>query len=149
VRRSLAATLSAFALTLPYAAPAVAATKPKAKVKTTRSVSTATFAGPAATADRWGTVRVTIVVQRTTTTTKTTLNGKTTTKTKVASRIADIRSAYEVHTDRSQLIMEQALPLLKQEALTAQSADVQLISHATDTSEAFLQSLQGAVSQLP
>jgi uncharacterized protein with FMN-binding domain len=32
--------------------------------------------------------------------------------------------------------------------MTAQSTNVQMISHATDTSDAFLQSLQAAVSQI-
>jgi uncharacterized protein with FMN-binding domain len=147
VRKAVTATLSAIALTLPYTGLAVAATKPKPKVRTTKSTVTKTYAGPAGSAGRWGTVTVTLTVARTTTVTKTTVGRKTTTKTKVANRITDVSSAYEVHTDRSQFIMEQALPLLKQEVLQAQSADVSLISHATDTSEAFLESLQGAISQ--
>jgi uncharacterized protein with FMN-binding domain len=44
--------------------------------------------------------------------------------------------------------MSQAIPLLRQEVLTAQSANVQMISHASDTSDAFLQSLQAAVSRI-
>jgi uncharacterized protein with FMN-binding domain len=137
MRRAAAATLTAFALTIPYSGAALAATKPKPK--TVKTTATKTYAGPAATADRWGTVQVTLVVKVTTT--------KTGTKKTVTRRITDVRSTYEVHTDRSQFIMEQALPLLKQEVLQAQSANVQLISHATDTSEAFLQSLQGAFAQ--
>jgi uncharacterized protein with FMN-binding domain len=136
VRRALAATLTVVALALPYAGAAAAATKPKPVKK----VTTKSYVGPAGTAGRWGTVQVTIVVKTTTTTTG---KKKTTTQ-----KITDVKSAYEVHTDRSQFIMEQALPLLKQEVLQAQSADVQLISHATDTSEAFLESLQEATSKL-
>jgi uncharacterized protein with FMN-binding domain len=136
LRRAATATLTALALTLPYTGMAVAATKPKPKVKTVKTTATKTYAGPAATAGRWGTVQVTLVVKVTTT--------KTGTKKTVSRKITDVRSTYEVHTDRSQFIMEQALPMLKQEVLQVQSADVQLISHATDTSEAFLESLQGA-----
>src|ERR1051325_2189392 len=110
------------------------------KPKTVTRVATQSYTGPAAEADRWGSVQVTVVVK---TTTRTTGKKKTVTR-----RIADVRSTYAVHTDRSQFIMENTLPLLKQEVLTAQSANVELISHATDTSEAFLQSLQSAVSQL-
>jgi uncharacterized protein with FMN-binding domain len=54
---------------------------------------------------------------------------------------------YPNHTDRSIFINQQALPHLKQEVLQAQSANVQLISGATDTSYAFVQSLQAAILQ--
>ena len=147
MRRLLATALTGSSLALPYADAAVAATV-KPKVKIVKKVTTKTYAGPAAEADRWGTVQVTVVVRQTATTTKTTIGTKTTSKTKVTKRITDVKSTYAVHTDRSEFIMTQALPLLKQEVLTAQSADVQMISHATDTSDAFLQSLQAAVSQI-
>jgi uncharacterized protein with FMN-binding domain len=149
-KNTAAAVLGAAVLALPVAEAAGAATTAtvKPKVKIVKKVTTKTYAGPAAEADRWGTVQVTIVVQQTATTTKTTIGTKTTSKTKVTRKISDVRSAYQVHTDRSEFIMQEALPLLKQETLTAQSANVQMISHATDTSEAFLQSLQAAVSQV-
>ena len=44
-------------------------------------------------------------------------------------------------------INQQAIPYLKQEAIQAQSANVQIISGATFTSQAFQQSLQAALSQ--
>lgn len=44
-------------------------------------------------------------------------------------------------------INKQAMPYLKQEAIKAQDADVNVISGATDTSEAFVQSLTEALSQ--
>lgn len=47
----------------------------------------------------------------------------------------------------SVIINQQAMPYLKQEALQAQSAHVQIISGATFTSQAFQQSLQAALSQ--
>ncbi|HEY5152716.1 MAG TPA: FMN-binding protein [Candidatus Saccharimonadales bacterium] len=43
-------------------------------------------------------------------------------------------------------INSQAMPYLKQEALQAQSANVNIISGATDTSQAFIQSLSSALS---
>ena len=49
----------------------------------------------------------------------------------------DLGGTYSYHSDRSQYIMSQALPLLRQEFLAAQSANVQMISGATDTSQAF------------
>lgn len=44
-------------------------------------------------------------------------------------------------------INQQVMPYLKQEAIKAQSSNVQLISGATFTSQAFQQSLQSALSQ--
>jgi uncharacterized protein with FMN-binding domain len=44
-------------------------------------------------------------------------------------------------------INQQAMPYLQQEAIKAQSANVQIISGATYTSQAFIQSLQNALSQ--
>jgi uncharacterized protein with FMN-binding domain len=44
-------------------------------------------------------------------------------------------------------INNQAMPYLQQEAIQAQSANVQLISGATFTSQAFIQSLSSALSQ--
>jgi uncharacterized protein with FMN-binding domain len=39
------------------------------------------------------------------------------------------------------------MPLLKQEAIQAQSATADIVSHATDSSMAFQQSLASALSQ--
>jgi len=44
-------------------------------------------------------------------------------------------------------INQQAMPYLRQEAIQSQSSNVQLISGATFTSQAFIQSLQTALSQ--
>jgi uncharacterized protein with FMN-binding domain len=44
-------------------------------------------------------------------------------------------------------INQQAIPLLQQEAIQAQSANVNVISGATDTSQAFIQSLSSVLSQ--
>lgn len=44
-------------------------------------------------------------------------------------------------------INQQAMPYLQQEAIQAQSANVQIISGATFTSQAFQQSLQNALAQ--
>jgi uncharacterized protein with FMN-binding domain len=49
---------------------------------------------------------------------------------------------------RSQSIDEQSLPVLEQETLRAQSANVQSVSGASYTSEGFVQSLQNALSKL-
>lgn len=49
--------------------------------------------------------------------------------------------------ERSVMISEQAAPLLQQEVISAQSADVDTISGATFTSDGYLQSLQAALDQ--
>jgi uncharacterized protein with FMN-binding domain len=49
---------------------------------------------------------------------------------------------------RSQYIDQQALPLLIQQALAAQSASIQGVSGASYTTQGFDQSLQGALKQL-
>jgi uncharacterized protein with FMN-binding domain len=48
---------------------------------------------------------------------------------------------------RSAEISQEAEPLLRQEALQAQSAQIDLVSGATYTSEAYVVSLQGALDQ--
>jgi uncharacterized protein with FMN-binding domain len=48
---------------------------------------------------------------------------------------------------RSQYISQQAEPLLRQEALQAQSAQIDVISGATYTSEGYAQSLQSALDK--
>jgi len=64
---------------------------------------------------------------------------------RVTRRYVDLGGHYSFHTSRSEYIMSQALPLLRQEFMAAQSADVQVITGATDTSNAFLRSLQSAL----
>jgi uncharacterized protein with FMN-binding domain len=44
-------------------------------------------------------------------------------------------------------INNQALPILQQEALASQSADIDTVSGATYTSEGYIQSLQSAIDQ--
>ena len=53
---------------------------------------------------------------------------------------------YPNHTDRSVFINQQALPMLEQEALAAQfTGGINMISGASDSSDAFIQSLQSAL----
>ncbi len=90
------------------------------------SASAQAVTGPS-TNMRWGPVQVTIVVQ-----------GK---------RVTDIKATAPVERARSAIINNRAVPLLRKEALQAQSAKVQLISGATMTSKAFATSLQAALKQ--
>ena len=96
------------------------------------------FSGSVASVDRWGNLQVTIVVRKTTTITGT--------KKKVTRRMTAVSvPTYPNHTDRSVFINENALPILKAEALRAQSTNINLVSGATDTSYGFAQSLQAAI----
>jgi len=130
MRRQLGAVLATAAIAAPAAS---AAAKPKV-VTTAKTVT-----GPAVQVDRWGTLQLTLTIKKTTTTVGT----KKTVKRKVT---AVKVPTYPNHTDRSVFINSQALPMLVQEALTAQfSGNIDFISGATDTSSAFAQSLQAAL----
>ena len=130
-RRMCTASLGAAVLAAP-AGSALAAV-PKKVVVITRKVT-----GIAAPASQWGYVQVTLTVKKTTTTV-----GK---KKTVARRIINISiPQYPSHTDRSIYINRTALPWLMQETLKSQSANIQMISGASDSSYAFIQSLQAAI----
>jgi uncharacterized protein with FMN-binding domain len=140
MRKLTAATLGALALALPnanaWASAFTQATAPKKKVV----IATKSFTGTAGTAGRWGDVQVTIVVRKTTTTILATKK-KTVTRKIVKVTVP----VYPNHTDRSIFINQQALPLLIQETVQAQSTAVNMISGASDTSEGFVESLQSAI----
>jgi uncharacterized protein with FMN-binding domain len=120
------------ALTSPVVA-ADAAAAPVSTAHRLASAKTAKFTGATAPAHQWGTVTV-IVTQRTTTVGK-----------QVKRKFTDLGGGYTYHTSRSQFIMSQALPLLRQEFLVAQSARIHMVSGATYTSQAFITSLQSAL----
>jgi uncharacterized protein with FMN-binding domain len=104
----------------------------------TKVVITRKVTGAPATADRWGNIQVTLTVRKTTTTVGT--------KKTVTRKIIKVGvPVYPNHTDRSVYINQTALPYLIQETLKAQSAKIQLISGASDSSYAFIQSLQAAL----
>jgi uncharacterized protein with FMN-binding domain len=117
---------------------AIRATSAAAATSTVRVVKR-TVTGSEATADRWGYIKVSLQVRKTTTVS----NGKT----KVTRRIIRVTvPEYPNHTDRSVFINQQALPYLTQEVMQAQfNSNIQLISGATDTSYAFQRSLQAAI----
>ena len=74
---------------------------------------------------QWGPVQVTIIV-----------TGK---------RITDVQATAPTERQRSAFINQQAIPLLRQEVLQAQSANIDTLSGATMTSDAFYQSLLAAL----
>lgn len=59
--------------------------------------------------------------------------------------LADVQLIAEPGDRHSRRIAESAEPALRQEALRAQSADIDTVSGATTTSEAYAQSLQAAI----
>jgi uncharacterized protein with FMN-binding domain len=63
-------------------------------------------------------------------------------------RITDVQFLqYPNDPGHTQEVNQLAMPLLKQEAITAQNANVAIVSSATQTSNAFIQSLQSALDQ--
>ena len=140
MRRAVTATLSALTLAVPVAN-GVAATRGTTSVATVKKkIVTRNVVGPSVQAGRWGEVQVTLVVRKTTTTSGV--------KSKVTRKIVGVTATAPDHTDRSVFINEQAVPYLRQEVLTAQfNSNIYLVSGATDTSMAFVQSLQSALLQ--
>jgi uncharacterized protein with FMN-binding domain len=140
VKKAILIALTVTALAVPNmeALAAVKATKtvPKKKVVT----ATKSFTGTAGNADRWGDVIVTITVKKTTTTV---IKTKKKTVTRKITKVTV--PEYPNHTDRSIFINQQALPILVQETLQAQSTSIDLVSGATDTSYGFGSSLQSAI----
>lgn len=63
-------------------------------------------------------------------------------------QLADVQfPQYPSDNGRSKQISNTALPILKQEAISAQSANVNVVSGATQVSQAFRQSLASALAQ--
>jgi uncharacterized protein with FMN-binding domain len=131
MHRSIPAVLGAAAIVVPNAE-AVAATTQTAKV----TVTTRKYSGPTVQMEH-GTVQVTADVRITT---------KTVGSKKVVTRkLYNLSANVQAGGGRSQVINEQAVPYLKTEALKAQTARIDAISGATQTSGAFIQSLQSAL----
>lgn len=63
-------------------------------------------------------------------------------------KISDVQFLqYPNDRNTSIMINQQAMPYLKQEAIQSQSANVDIVSGATDSSQAFIQSMQSALAQ--
>lgn len=86
-----------------------------------------TYTGSSANAE-WGNVKVQAVIA----------NGQ----------ISDVRFLeHPDHRSRSQSINAHAMPILTSEAINSQQAEVDIVTGATDTSDAFIQSLASALKQ--
>ena len=134
MRRNLILLAGGAALALPGIEAASASRSTARQVASTKTVK---FTGPTVQANQWGTVTVSVTQQT------------TTAGTKVTRKFTDLGGGYTYHTSRSQYIMSQALPLLRQEFLVAQSANIHSVSGATYTSQAFIHSLQSALLKAP
>jgi uncharacterized protein with FMN-binding domain len=126
MRRALLTFVTAAVIALPVANATAAATKAKVVIRK--------FTGATYEADRYRSLQVVITVK------KTTIGKKVTRKITAVSV-----PVYPDHSGRSLYISENAIPILRSEALGAQSANIDLISGATYTSEAFTSSLQSAI----
>jgi len=63
-------------------------------------------------------------------------------------RVSDVSVVENEATDpRSQMIDSEAVPILQQEALSAQGVNIDVVSGATFTSDAFAQALQSALQK--
>ena len=119
MNKAVPAVLTVFAL----ASPGIALAKAKPK----KTVVLRTIHGPTV-GMQWGPIQVTVKVKGT--------------------KIVKISATYPTERPRSQFINSQAIPWLHQEALQAQSANIQLIGGATMTSEAYAMSLQAALNSV-
>jgi uncharacterized protein with FMN-binding domain len=109
--------------------------KPKKKVVTV----TQTFAGTREEVQRWGYVLVKIDVRKTTTTV-----GKRST---IVRRVVSVKAPIVPdETGRSQILSEDNIPTLCQEALRAQfTGRIDAVSYMTDTTDGFERSLNAAL----
>ncbi|MGI8967535.1 MAG: FMN-binding protein [Chloroflexota bacterium] len=117
--------------TLPLALTALAAlpiagawTPSAASAATLQAAKTRTFKGPAEDVPH-GPVQVSIIVKN--------------------KKITGVKVTNSPEGPRSDFIQGQAIPILKQETLRAQSAKINEVSGATDTSAGYITSLQAAV----
>lgn len=62
-------------------------------------------------------------------------------------KIINVSASVNPDNPRSTFIESNALPILKQEVLQAQSVNIDTVSHATDTSDGYITSLQSAVKK--
>ena len=140
MQRALSTALGLATLALPVSNAVAAVKESAATTVTKKTVVTKKVLGSAAEADRWGTVQVSVTVKKTTVI----VNGHK----KVTRKWTDIGGTFSYHTDRSLYIMQQSLPQLRQQALTTHSGNVDTVSGATYSSDAFRQSLQEALAKV-
>jgi len=105
---------------------ATAASTQSATATQTSTGATGTFTG-ATSNNQYGSVTVTVTLS----------NGT----------ITDVTADAAAGDGHSQRIVQQALPILRQEVLAAQSGDISTVGGATFTSDSYITSLQSALDQ--
>ena len=139
-RKTITSLTAAWVLAFPVLSAWGAVQSPKATTPKKIVTTTTTVPGPSGECKRWGPLQVRIKIRKTTTTIGTTR--------KVAVKILAIDFPIVSHaTFKTRYINEQALPLLVEEVMEIQNANVETISGATDTTVAFKTSLQAAILQ--
>lgn len=144
MKRAVTTVLGAVALAVPVGTAAADSARHEQKARPKRSEQVITVrkkvTGAPGSAQQWGTVEVTLIVKKTTTTVGTT---KTIKRTPIAISVP----VYPNHTARSIFINQQAIPLLRQETLQAHFdlSKIYVVSGATFTSFGFGQSLHSAL----
>jgi uncharacterized protein with FMN-binding domain len=126
MRKTVPALVSAVALAAPAVGPAAVLAKTKPKKKRKKPVPVRTIHGPSVDM-RWGPIQVTVKLKK--------------------KKIVGVAATYPTERPRSQFINSQAIPMLRQEVLQLQSAQIDIIGGATMTSEAYAQSLQAALDK--
>lgn len=138
VMRRVVIALTVLALALPPANAVAAIERASANSRATvRVVKVIKSVGPAVDADRWGKVKVTVLIRRVKE------DGKL-----VSQRITKVVAKYPETNPRTYQINSEAVPILISNTLVAQSADVDALSAATDTSGAFQKSLAAALKRV-
>ena len=125
MHRSIPALAAAVVTALPVSG-AWVATHPAVHARTKQKPKTRKIVGPSV-GMRWGPIQVTIVV--------------------TGRKIVSLSATAPMERPRSAFINNQAIPWLRQEALQAQSAQIDLVGGATMTSQAFAESLQAALTR--
>lgn len=126
-RRSIATLALAAMAAVPLGTAATTAHAATRASATSRPAASKTFAGSVQQMQQWGPIQVSIVVSN--------------------KKITKVNVAASAHTARSVFIQDNAIPILKSETLQAQSATIDIVSRATDTSEAYVASLADAVKR--
>jgi uncharacterized protein with FMN-binding domain len=125
---AVSATAGGLALLLNFETPSTGTVASAAGASTSGSGSTQTVDGPVE-SNRWGNVQVEVTVDD--------------------GRITDVTLLQVPDSHgHSVEINDRAVPVLEQETLSAQSAHIDMVSGATDTSQGYITSLQAALDQL-
>ena len=136
--RRLTILFTVLALALPPAGAVAAIERAEAAERASpRVVKVIKVVGPGVEADRWGTVKVTVLIRRIK------QNGKL-----VSQRITKVVAKYPETNPRTYQINSEAIPILISNTLVAQSGEIDVLSAATDTSEAFEKSLAAALRRV-